>query len=148
MYGFANSGHTTAVITAVFAACRDADLSLPARARGAAAAACGGRGAWARLHATLRHARGFRDLRRFLFCTVFYQAGIAVVIALAAIYTEQAMKFKTHRRSRSSWWSTSPPRRAPLRSATCTTPSATCAPWRAMSPLPPRLAEFFGLVGV
>lgn len=53
------------------------------------------RGAWARVHATLRHAREFRDLRRFLLCTVFYQAGISAVIALAAIYAEQAMKFTT-----------------------------------------------------
>jgi UMF1 family MFS transporter len=51
--------------------------------------------AWRRVHATLRHAREFRDLRRFLLCTVFYQAGIAAVVALAAIYAEQAMKFTT-----------------------------------------------------
>ncbi|HMA89835.1 MAG TPA: MFS transporter [Burkholderiales bacterium] len=53
------------------------------------------RGAWARVNATLRHAREFRDLRRFLLCTVFYQAGISAVIALAAIYAEQSMKFTT-----------------------------------------------------
>jgi UMF1 family MFS transporter len=53
------------------------------------------REAWARVHQTLRHAREFRDLRRFLLCTVFYQAGITAVIALAAIYAEQAMKFTT-----------------------------------------------------
>jgi len=54
------------------------------------------REAWARVHNTLRHAREFRDLRRFLLCTVFYQAGISAVVALAAIYAEQAMKFTTH----------------------------------------------------
>jgi len=54
------------------------------------------REAWARVHDTLRHAREFKDLRRFLLCTVFYQAGITAVIALAAIYAEQAMKFTTH----------------------------------------------------
>jgi len=53
------------------------------------------REAWARVHQTLRHAREFSDLRRFLLCTVFYQAGITAVIALAAIYAEQAMKFTT-----------------------------------------------------
>ena len=48
---------------------------------------------WARVRDTLRHARQFRDLRRFLVCLVFYQAGITAVVALAAIYAEQAMKF-------------------------------------------------------
>lgn len=51
--------------------------------------------AWARLVATLHRAEHYRDLRRFLFCMLFYQAGIAAVIALAAIYAEQAMKFTT-----------------------------------------------------
>ena len=35
----------------------------------------------------------YRDLRRFLLCIVFYQAGITAVVSLAAIYAEQAMKF-------------------------------------------------------
>src|SRR4029079_19415915 len=48
---------------------------------------------WARVRDTLRHARQFRDLRRFLVCLVFYQAGITAVVSLAAIYAEQAMKF-------------------------------------------------------
>ncbi|MEZ5616136.1 MAG: MFS transporter [Rhodocyclaceae bacterium] len=51
--------------------------------------------AWARLAATLHHARRFRDLWRFLVCTLFYQAGIAAVITLAAIYAQEAMKFTT-----------------------------------------------------
>jgi len=34
-------------------------------------------------------------LRRFLLCLLFYQAGITAVVALAAIYAEQAMKFTT-----------------------------------------------------
>jgi UMF1 family MFS transporter len=49
--------------------------------------------AWARVLDTLRHARQFRDLRRFLACILFYQAGIMAVIALAAIYAQEAMKF-------------------------------------------------------
>lgn len=44
--------------------------------------------AWGRLH-------GFPDLRRFLFCIVAYQAGVQAVIALAAIYAQQAMGFDT-----------------------------------------------------
>jgi UMF1 family MFS transporter len=50
---------------------------------------------FARLGQTLHHARHFRDLRRFLICTVFYQAGIQAVITLAAIYAQQAMHFTT-----------------------------------------------------
>jgi len=50
---------------------------------------------FARLRQTLRHAKDFRDLRRFLICTVFYQAGIQTVITLAAIYAQQAMHFTT-----------------------------------------------------
>jgi len=51
--------------------------------------------AWARLRDTIHRAEHFRDLRRFLICMLFYQAGIQAVIALAAIYAEQAMKFTT-----------------------------------------------------
>jgi len=46
-----------------------------------------------RLVQTIRHAHDFRDLRRFLICTVFYQAGIQTVITLAAIYAQQVMQF-------------------------------------------------------
>jgi UMF1 family MFS transporter len=48
---------------------------------------------WARVMQTLRHAREFRDLRRFLLCILFYQAGIQTVVALAAIYAQQVMGF-------------------------------------------------------
>jgi len=50
---------------------------------------------WERILATVRKAAHYRDLRRFLLCIVFYQAGIMTVIALAAIYSEQVMKFTT-----------------------------------------------------
>jgi len=48
---------------------------------------------WGRVMQTAREAVRFRDLRRFLLCILFYQAGIAAVIALAAIYAQEAMKF-------------------------------------------------------
>jgi UMF1 family MFS transporter len=51
--------------------------------------------AWRRVRGTLAHAQSFRDLRRFLLCLLFYQAGITAVVSLAAIYAEQAMKFTT-----------------------------------------------------
>ena len=47
-----------------------------------------------RLRQTWREARHFADFSRFLACGVAYQAGIAVVIALAAIYAEQVLGFK------------------------------------------------------
>lgn len=53
------------------------------------------REAYTRLGQTLHHAARYRDLRRFLICTVFYQAGIQAVISLAAIYAQQAMHFST-----------------------------------------------------
>jgi len=53
------------------------------------------RAAFARLADTVRHAVRYQDLRRFLLCIVFYQAGVQTVITLAAIYAEQAMHFNT-----------------------------------------------------
>lgn len=50
---------------------------------------------FARLAQTLRQARRYRDLGRFLVCTVFYQAGIQAVVTLAAIYAQQVMHFTT-----------------------------------------------------
>src|SRR3981189_1461046 len=52
---------------------------------------------WQRVGQTLRHSREYRDLRRFLLCMLFYQDGISAVVALAAIYAEQVMKFTTER---------------------------------------------------
>ncbi|MSQ21076.1 MAG: MFS transporter [Betaproteobacteria bacterium] len=48
-----------------------------------------------RLVETWRSARRFQDLGRFLVCIVFYQAGVQAVVALAAVYAEQAMGFST-----------------------------------------------------
>ncbi|MEZ5653977.1 MAG: MFS transporter [Burkholderiaceae bacterium] len=45
------------------------------------------------LRRSWRELRGFDDFRRLLWCAVCYQAGISVVIALAAIYSEQVMGF-------------------------------------------------------
>jgi UMF1 family MFS transporter len=51
------------------------------------------RSAWHQVRQTLRQAAQYRDLRRFLVCILFYQAGIMAVIALAAIYAQEAMHF-------------------------------------------------------
>jgi UMF1 family MFS transporter len=47
-----------------------------------------------RLAQTWRHAQDYRDFVWLLLCAVAYQAGIAVVIALAAVYAEQVLGFK------------------------------------------------------
>ncbi len=52
-------------------------------------------GALARLGETFRSARQYRDLLLVFLCGTCYQAGVATVIALAAIYAEQVMGFKT-----------------------------------------------------
>ncbi len=50
--------------------------------------------AFARLRHTWQEARRFADFRWLLACTVAYQAGVAVVVALAAVYAEQVLGFK------------------------------------------------------
>jgi MFS transporter, UMF1 family len=47
-----------------------------------------------RLRRTFREARAYRDFVWLLGCGFFYQAGISVVIALAAVYAEQVLGFK------------------------------------------------------
>lgn len=51
------------------------------------------RQAFARLGQTWRESRSLLDLRRLLILGAVYQAGIAVVIALAAVYAQQQMGF-------------------------------------------------------
>ncbi len=86
----------TMLITAAFflLACLPTFLFLRERAQ-ARAGSVPLRAAWQRLGQTLRAAQHFRDLRRFLAGLIFYQAGIQAVIALAAVYAQQAMGFST-----------------------------------------------------
>ncbi len=49
--------------------------------------------ALSRLWQTLRQVDRYRDFARLLACGVFYQAGVMVVIALAAIYAQEVMNF-------------------------------------------------------
>ncbi|MBW8370939.1 MAG: MFS transporter [Thiobacillus sp.] len=49
--------------------------------------------AWAQVRHTLGHLERLPDLKRFLICTVLYQAGIQAVITLAAIYASQVFRF-------------------------------------------------------
>jgi UMF1 family MFS transporter len=52
------------------------------------------RAALSRLGRTFHQARRYRDFSALMACAVAYQAGISVVIALAAVYAEQEMKFQ------------------------------------------------------
>ncbi len=89
---------TMLITAAVFAlASLPTFLLLRERARPRATAGRGRamREAYARVLHTLRHAAQYRDLRRFLLCLVFYQAGVQTVVTIAAVYAEQAMGFTT-----------------------------------------------------
>lgn len=70
-------------------------LVLKERARPQTAVKGAATHALARVGETLRHARQYSDLLRFLGCIVLYQSGVQTVIALAAIYAQVAMGFTT-----------------------------------------------------
>ncbi|MCL5061157.1 MAG: MFS transporter [Candidatus Thermoplasmatota archaeon] len=53
------------------------------------------RSAWRQVRYTLGHLSQLPDLKRFLLCTMLYQAGIQAVITLAAIYASQVFHFDT-----------------------------------------------------
>jgi UMF1 family MFS transporter len=69
---------------------RERAVPHPAEARRGALTA-----SYARVLDTVRHAARYRDLALFLVCIVFYQAGVSIVIALAAVYAQQALGFET-----------------------------------------------------
>lgn len=87
---------TMLITAAIFAlASLPTFLWLHERARPAAVHGPIARQAWRRVWQTLSHLRQFADLRRFLLCSLFYQAGIQAVISLAAIYATLSMGFDT-----------------------------------------------------
>ncbi len=51
--------------------------------------------AWARLITTAKEAGRYRDLQAMFICGACYQAGVATIITLAAIYAQEVMGFKT-----------------------------------------------------
>ena len=71
------------------------ERAVPSASQGTRLEASPLRKAWLEVWQTLRHLRQFADLRRFLLCSLFYQAGITAVITLTAIYVSQALKFTT-----------------------------------------------------
>ena len=74
---------------ATFALLKERALPQAAPAGGA-----GLRASLARLNRTWHEARRFRDFSALLACAVAYQAGISVVVALAAVYAEQVLGFQ------------------------------------------------------
>jgi len=85
----------TMVITAAIYGLAAVPTFLFLRERAVPAAIPGARAALARLLQTARSARSYRDLLLVFACGTLYQAGVATVIALAAIYAEQVMGFRT-----------------------------------------------------
>jgi UMF1 family MFS transporter len=85
----------TMIITAVIFALAALPTFIFLKERAKPAEVPGARAAFARLVETARHSRQYRDLLLVFACGVCYQAGVATVIALAAIYAEQVMGFKT-----------------------------------------------------
>ena len=84
----------TAVIFAVASLATFTLLRERAQPQAGGAAAGGLSASLAQLGRTWHEARRFRDFRSLLACAVAYQAGISVVVALAAVYAEQALGFK------------------------------------------------------
>ena len=74
---------------ATFALLKERAVPQPSAARSAGLAA-----SLRRLQQTFHEARRYRDFLWLLACAVAYQAGISVVVALAAVYAEEVLGFK------------------------------------------------------
>jgi UMF1 family MFS transporter len=85
----------TMLITAAIFALASLPTLLMLRERAIPQTGRTARGAWAQVRHTLGHLERLPDLKRFLICTVLYQAGIQAVITLAAIYASQVFHFDT-----------------------------------------------------
>ncbi len=85
----------TMIITAAIYGLAALPTFLFLRERAVPAAVPGARAAFARLLETARSSRRYEDLLLVFASGTLYQAGVATVITLAAIYAEQVMGFKT-----------------------------------------------------
>lgn len=95
--GAADFVPATMLITAAIFLLAALPTLLVLRERAAPQPTASARGAWAQVRHTLGHLPQLPDLKRFLICTVLYQAGIQAVITLAAIYASQVFQFTTQR---------------------------------------------------
>ena len=93
--GAADFVPATMLITAALFMLAALPTLLMLRERAAPQPAATARDAWTQVRHTLGHLSQLPDLKRFLICTVLYQAGIQAVITLAAIYANQAFHFTT-----------------------------------------------------
>jgi UMF1 family MFS transporter len=87
----------TMLITAAIFALASLPTLLMLRERATPQPGMSARSAWDQVRHTLGHLRHLPDLKRFLICTVLYQAGTQAVITLAAIYASQVFHFDTQR---------------------------------------------------
>ncbi|MEO7741574.1 MAG: MFS transporter [Usitatibacter sp.] len=85
----------TMIITAAIFALASLPTFFLLKERSTPSGIIGARAAFERLKETARSTRRYRDLLLVFACGVCYQAGVATVIALAAIYAEQVMGFQT-----------------------------------------------------
>lgn len=95
--GAADFVPVTMLITAAIFALASLPTLLMLRERATPQPGSTARGAWQQVTHTLSHLRHLPDLKRFLICTVLYQAGTQAVITLAAIYASQVFHFDTQR---------------------------------------------------
>jgi len=85
---------TMLITAALFGVAASVTLfALPERSNTAASPAHPTKHWWQQLRSTWQHAKTLPDLAQSLRCVVAYQAGVAVAIALAAIYAEQTIGF-------------------------------------------------------
>lgn len=84
---------TLLITAAVFALAAIVSLSLIKERATPAGPGNQALSSWGRVYQTWQHARQFRDFLWLLACTVMYMGGVAVAIALAAIYAQQVIGF-------------------------------------------------------
>ena len=85
----------TMIITAAIFALASLPTFFLLRERSTPSGVIGARAAFERLKETARSTRRYKDLLLVFACGVCYQAGVATVITLAAIYATEVMGFKT-----------------------------------------------------
>jgi len=82
------------ITAAIFAVAATISLSLLKERGSSEARVTQASHAWTRVYQTWQHAKQFQDFLWLLACTVLYMGGVAVAIALAAIYAEQVIGFE------------------------------------------------------
>lgn len=84
---------TLLITAAIFGLAAFISLSLIKERAPLSGQNCQALSSWRRVYQTWQHARQYRDFLWLLACTVLYMGGVAVAIALAAIYAQQVIGF-------------------------------------------------------